>query len=177
MGWASEDGDPIICDVNDADELWTVAEAAIEMYIFAHIYDIPRLGQDAWDHLVWCNRTTYLLRSQFKKTFVLASTIQHLYENTQPGNHVHTWLVNGLRAFSDFDTTDMTHLPQAVLVDVTRDYKQRPHHPDDDVLRYLHTRYDCESHEHETLKEDDEGEVRIQRINRSAAELIIEESC
>jgi len=162
MAWASEDGDPIICDVIDADELWTIAEAAIEMYIFAHTYDIPRLAQDAWDRLVWCNRNARVLASHFKKTFVSASTIQHLYENTQPGNYVRTWLVNGLRAFADMDTTDLTHLPQAFLVDVARDYRKRPHHPDDDVSRYLHMWYDCEFHEHATRKEEDECVVRVQ---------------
>lgn len=134
------------------------------MYIFAHNYGIPRLAQDALDRLVWSNRNARLLAGHFNKTFVSAWTIQHLYENTQPDNHVRTWVVNGLRAFADFDNTDMTHLPQAILIDLTRDYKNRPHHPDDDELRYLHAEYDCEFHEHAILKEEDECEVHVRTI-------------
>lgn len=34
------------------DMIWKVAEAAIEMYIFASTFHIPRLRQDAMDRLV-----------------------------------------------------------------------------------------------------------------------------
>jgi hypothetical protein len=92
-------GDPIVCEVTEDDQVWMIAEAAIEMYIFAKIYDVPRLSHDAIDRLIWCQNTA----------------IERVYEHTKPGCFLRDWSVLGFRHFFDIDATDMLTLASTVF--------------------------------------------------------------
>jgi hypothetical protein len=106
-------GDPIVCEVTEDDQVWMIAEAAIEMYIFAKIYDVPRLSHDAIDRLIWCQNTAH--DSFVAKCFVSKTAIERVYEHTKPGCFLRDWSVLGFRHFFDIDATDMLTLASTVF--------------------------------------------------------------
>lgn len=138
-------GSPLLPDMLlrlvDADAVWEVAEAAVEMYIFARRYDILLLERDAVGRLGWCWDVARDLRVQGKKlymddglrdefelegdglaTFVSAETIRRAYEFTEKGSAVRGWLVGGLEEFFCFGRENIGMLPRQYLVDVSEDY-------------------------------------------------------
>jgi len=112
-------GDPIISATTTKDTIWNVAEAAIEMYIFAATCDIIRLRQDAMDRLVWCNNVTYNLPR--RGGFICPSVIKRVYDHIGPdkevfpeGNPLHRWLLSRdpyrVNLYDDFPEEYQYHL-------------------------------------------------------------------
>jgi len=83
-------------------DLKEVAEAAIEMYIFAQTYDIPRLRQDAMDRLVRCNNAGSSAEPCLYSN-VSASTIQRAYQHTARDSAVRKWLAAHGAEFGPID--------------------------------------------------------------------------
>jgi hypothetical protein len=102
-------------------EIWKIAEAAIEMYIFAKIYDIPRLCCDAVDRLVWCNNTAY--HFDHCGTFVSASSIERAYGYTTPGSPLRELLISGFSDSFSSDGEEMVDLPRPYLIDIAKNFK------------------------------------------------------
>ncbi|KAF2833955.1 hypothetical protein CC86DRAFT_17356 [Ophiobolus disseminans] len=125
--WWNLSGDPIMPDMTpqlvDVEAVWEIAEAAVEMYTFAHRYDISLLEQAAVDRLGWCYDVARALKAKRKSvfpddgledefdmsdvfesaSFVSTETIRRAYELTEAGNPVRRWLVMCFTEFFCFD--------------------------------------------------------------------------
>jgi hypothetical protein len=121
LAWMDSDGDPIFCEVATEDEIWKIAEAAIEMYVFAKIYDIPRLRCDAMDRLAWCYNTAYDF--DHCGTFVSASSIEQAYEYTTPGSPLRELLISRFSDFFSSHGEEMIDLPRPYLIDIAENFR------------------------------------------------------
>lgn len=135
-----------------------MAEAAIEMYVFAKAYDIPRLRQDAMDRIIWCNNKSW--DSSDTGTFVCASTIKRAYEHLEAGNYVRNWLISGFSAYSSYEREDITDLLHEYMVDVLENYKlNEMGHEGSLIANFMLP--SCAYHEHATQLEKDECVSRV----------------
>jgi hypothetical protein len=126
------------------------------MYIFARVYDIPRLRCDAMDRLVWCNNTAHY-NGQYG-TFVSASSITRAYEHIDPGSPLRELLISGFFWFFSSDGEKMVDLPRPYLIDIAVSFKSGKLTGDrDDGYRLP----GCYWHEHETEEERTGCKIRV----------------
>ena len=91
--------DPLIWDEAKS-SVWTYAEVAIEMFIFAEAYDTTRLRQDAIDRLLCCNKLS-LAHSDRAGDFLLPTSITRAYAQIRPGSALRQLLVAGYCLLDD----------------------------------------------------------------------------
>lgn len=132
----------------------------LRLHIFAKTYNIPRLHQDAMDHLVWCNNTAYGF--DHAGTFVSASSIRRAYEHTEPGSPLRKLLISGFSDFFSFYGEHMVDLPHRYLIDVAENFKlaelsSGAREPVKDGF----VRTGCFHHEHETEGGKRECKIRV----------------
>ena len=106
-----------------------VAEAAIEMYIFAKRYGIDELRGDAMGRLGWCWDVATDLHAAEDvdvneiQGFLSPATSRRVYENTEADSPVRRWLVKCFAGCFGFDKGNTGTLPRGYLVDVLESYK------------------------------------------------------
>ncbi|KAF2269241.1 hypothetical protein CC78DRAFT_540278 [Lojkania enalia] len=93
-----------------------ICELAINMYLFAHAYDVPQLRVDATDRLTW------LFRRITKSTFSLpADIVGRVYGEMPKGSPLRMILIDGFYFWGFNDTMTFKSLmgyPKEFLVDV-----------------------------------------------------------
>jgi hypothetical protein len=119
----NDDMDPLIWHQWERN-VWAFAEVAVDVYIFAQTFDIPRLRQDAMDRLLWCHNEEYV--DSLSPGFIHASSIQKAYENTRPGSKLREILVYGwcemMEARDLQEKAVAEALPREFLADIALHY-------------------------------------------------------
>ncbi|KAF2833954.1 hypothetical protein CC86DRAFT_415989 [Ophiobolus disseminans] len=131
------------------------AEAAVEMYIFASAYQIPRLRQDAMDRLVWCHNHFATEQSdQYSTNYVSPQILVSACQNTRPGSPLRELLLEGFYEFSDRADDTFKAIFKNVLVDVSRMISDHR----GSIYGYWKP---CDYHEHEDQEERERCKVRV----------------
>jgi hypothetical protein len=160
MGDAGDDhfdqNDPLMWDWdNGGQPHLDYTDAAIEMYIFASAYEIPRLRQDAIDRVVWCyNQLLEVWRGETEGGCFTAARLNRAYDHTQAASGLRALLKEGYCKWGKFDRKSLAALPKDLLVEVCEDVYRSP-----DVEYGPWT--PCDFHEHASRAEKVACDVRI----------------
>jgi hypothetical protein len=103
--------DPIMWD-ECSKPILGYAAAAIELFVFATVYGIPRLRQDALDRLVWCHNR-WLEEDESGETvdYLRKETLQKAIEHTEPGDPLRAFLFEEYRIWGDKVEQALMELP------------------------------------------------------------------
>jgi hypothetical protein len=136
---------PLIWD--NASNFSDYIEAAINMYIFANRYEVPRLRQDAIDRLVWCNNLMFLDLDDDEPDYdyhdyISITAIETLYRTTKPSDPLRELLSEGYHDYGDQRDAALGQLPKDLLVDILRKARDKK------CKRYGPWRNPCKHHGH-----------------------------
>jgi hypothetical protein len=100
--------------------IWERAELAIDTFIFAETFDIPRLRQDSIDRLVWCHNLAHI--GSVTESFVSTAATQKAYIHTKRGSGLRKVLADGWYEFENKerlgDRLVLQVLPHDFLIDI-----------------------------------------------------------
>jgi hypothetical protein len=101
-----------------------VGETAIELFIFAETYDIPKLRHDAIDRLVHCFSQDEDPR--FDPPYqVYPSIVTRAYEMTSDGSPIRKILVAGCCAVDSLQDDGMMDMPKQFLADLVKEARAK----------------------------------------------------
>jgi hypothetical protein len=151
-----DSNDPLMWNASDK-HVVEHAEAAIEMYIFAGTYEIPRLRLDAIDRLVWCHNRIWATGGlvDCPLSYIGQASLTRAYENTLKGDKIGDLLSQGYYELGDHKDEALLVLPKELLAKISGW-----------ALRC--TPFDfgvwdsCDFHEHMDHNERDACQVRVQ---------------
>jgi hypothetical protein len=135
---------------------WEEAEMVTELFLFAGIFNIPRLCQDAIDRPLWCYNKAYA--TEMKGSFGSTATIRKAYKNTIPGSGLRNLLVDGWLTFQESLTrTVLDELPEDFLVDIWMQKERNGHKKNGCEISF-----GCDYHEHFSEEEKKDCVVRVE---------------
>jgi hypothetical protein len=161
IDWWHVDNDPLMWD-DFASPIAEYADVAIDMFVFAEAYDIPRLEQDALDRLVWCHNMYEQVSIEcLRHDYISSLSINKICEITEPGSLVQTMLSDGFFEFGNYKDDELLEtLPKSFLIQVMRAIVE------DGCIgvgfRDPSETRTCERHSHETEEEELGCRVRVQ---------------